>query len=187
MPANIGPECACGCGDHLPEGSTREYKRGHKNKAFDSLNVIENDFAENRTFTLDDAAGSVDRDPEPDETEGAPRAEAPIRITKAVRKDVEGKVAFLMTMMGTMWQAADPICGTVWLNQTPELAEKLAPILCQSPDLVKWFRKGAGYMLYMDLAMAFLPVIQVIYSHHIVRGGLNDVPPQDAQAPVYAS
>lgn len=26
----VGPLCECGCGEHLPVGSTRSYKRGHK-------------------------------------------------------------------------------------------------------------------------------------------------------------
>jgi len=28
----VGPLCECGCGEHLPIGSTRKYKRGHKER-----------------------------------------------------------------------------------------------------------------------------------------------------------
>lgn len=28
----LGPECECGCGEHLPVGSTRKYKRGHRER-----------------------------------------------------------------------------------------------------------------------------------------------------------
>jgi hypothetical protein len=33
----VGPLCQCGCGEHLPVGSTRNYKRGHKERENQAL------------------------------------------------------------------------------------------------------------------------------------------------------
>lgn len=182
----MGPECACGCGGHLPEGSLRKYKNGHKaNPVKPRLTVVPDFEDEAEPFTLSDAADMTEKDPEPEDTEERV-SEAPIRITRAVRKDVEGKLAFMMTLAGSMWVSTDPICGGTFLNQTPEIAAKLTPILCQSPDVVKWFRKSAGYMLYVDLLTVVYPVVQAIYAHHVAKGSANG-PAVDPQAPVYAS
>lgn len=183
----MGPECACGCGEHLPEGSLRKYKNGHKaNPRKPRLAVVPEFDDDAEPFTIGDAAEYTEKDPEPDEPGEQRISEAPLRITRAVRRDVEGKLAFMLSMAGSAWSAADPLCGGVFLNQTPDIAAKLTPILCQSPDVVKWFRKTSGWMLYVDLFTVLMPVIQVAYSHHVSKA-VNREPFVDPQAPVYAS
>jgi hypothetical protein len=182
----MGPLCACGCGERLPNGSTRQYKRGHKNDAPNEFN----DDGEAPEFSLEDAASITENDPEPGENPQEINAEKPLRITRAIRKDIEGKLAWMISMGATMWSIQDPYCGTVMLDSTPGIAAKLTPILCQSPDVVKWFRKSSNAALYVDLMIALTPVLQAIYAHHIAKQ--REANPFEgweggAQAPQYAA
>lgn len=174
----MGPECACGCGETLPQGSTRAYKRGHKRRVIEAENkVLAGQFAvgadeiasetESPIFKM---AAEVENDPEPAiYRKGTKQGRAPLRINQAVRRDVEGKIGFMLLATGNAWQLADPICGTVLLEQTPELAAKLTPILCQSSAVVEWFQKGTSIMMYVDLLMALAPVASTFYRHHLSR------------------
>lgn len=171
----MAPICQCGCGESLPEGSTRQYKRGHKERVTNPASesgftetpiVDESELAE--LFSIDEAARLTPDDPEP-KTEPEFKPKATIKITAAVRKDVEGKVAFAMALSGQMWAMVDTVCATVYLEQTPEIAKKLTPILCQSPDVVKWLTKSSNFVLWVDLAMAMWPVLAIVFAHHIAK------------------
>jgi hypothetical protein len=166
--------CACGCGGELPEGSTRQYKRGHKNRdvnevpdtGFNETDLNDSDAPE--PLTLDDAALQTPDDPEPKEQpEFKPRAT--IKVTAALRRDVEGKLAFAMALGGQVWIMADPICGSAFVDNTDNIAKKLTPIVCQSPEIVKWLTKSSNFILYIDLFMACWPVLQIIFAHHIAK------------------
>lgn len=172
--ANI---CQCGCGQELPEGSTRAFKRGHKNK----VDNLETGFTETtlesaaesveplEPLTLENAARDTPDDPEPAD-QPTVRVKAPaVRITAALRKDVEGKLAFMFALSGQMWAMGDPICGGVFLEQSPEIAKKLTPIICQSPEVVRWLTKSGNFVLYVDLFMACWPVVQIAFAHHIAK------------------
>lgn len=132
-------------------------------------------------------AENVPNDPEPQQWEGGePKKEAPIRITKAVKADIEGKVAFMLTMTATAWSLNDPFCANVLLENTPGIAEKLVPVICQSQDAVRWFRKTSGAVLYVDLLIAVMPVIQAIYTHHIASNMNGKMPQQDMHVPDFS-
>lgn len=190
------PLCKCGCGNELPSGSKLKYIRGHrqaarKQDAADYVQELkksegiqepipEDTFSElgkdwesikNPFETLRD---SLPDDPEPDfakrdsassiiQPDGTPV------VTKKVAADIQGKVAFLLSMPASMLATVDPICFPVLLEQTPEISAKLTPIICQSPDMVKFFTKGSGFILWLNLAVSVWPVIQVIIAHHITQ------------------
>ena len=192
--AELGPECACGCGERLPRGSTRKFKRGHRetgasfpNDGLDAAgeHPITNGGWGDDPFTLDDAAALTENDPEPLDVTRDADTQKPIRITRAVKKDIEGKLAWMLSMSGALWSVQDPFCGTVMLDHTPNIAAKLTPILCQSPDVVKWFRKSSNAALYVDLIIALTPVLQAIYAHHIGKQPMTpaDMFPDGPQAP----
>lgn len=187
----MAPICQCGCGESLPENSTRAYKRGHKpgkdgqpvNEFTDTPPVSEPDNGEpaqpGEFLTIDQAAEQTPDDPEPADQQEAPKPKTPaIRITAALRRDVEGKLAFIMGLSGQMWAMGDPVCGAVFLTQTPEIAKKLTPIVCQSPDVVKWLTKTSNFTLWIDLFMACLPVMQMIFAHHIAKSVVADMAQQ---------
>lgn len=164
--------CRCGCGEFLPEGSTREYKRGHKVRAdnpgigFDD--ATDNDEPTPEVFTIEDAARLTPNDPEPkDRPEDKPKAT--LKITAALKRDVEGKLAFAMGLGGQVWIMADPVCGSVFMEQTPEIAKRLTPIVCQSPDVVKWLTKSGNYVMWLELFMAMWPVLTMVFAHHIAK------------------
>lgn len=192
----MAPICQCGCGQSLPENSTRLYKRGHKpTKDSPTPAVNESDYGGADVFdtdenaftdeplTIETAALSTPDDPEPaDQPSEVRPAKQTIRITAALRRDVEGKLAFIMGLSGQMWAMGDPVCGAVFLNQCPEIAKKLTPIVCQSPDVVKWLTKTSNFTLWIDLFMACLPVAQMIFAHHIAKS-VSAAPSQNGQAP----
>jgi len=122
-------------------------------------------------FTINHAAESTPNDPEPADLEagGGKPYSPPIKITASVRKDIEGKLAFMLSMTANLVQITDSTCGGVIMEQSPAIAQKLTPILCQSPAVVKWFKSGTNFLMYVDLLMALTPVVVSIYTHHMVK------------------
>lgn len=178
----MGPVCLCGCGESLPEGSTRAFKRGHKDRATDPDSGFtetplpepgeDNEFATEGwplNLSIDDAALMTPDDPEPRDTGEVKPPRPKMKITPSVRKDVQGKMTFALALGGQVWIMADPICGTAFVENTENIAAKLTPIICQSPDVVKWLTKSSNFILYVDLFMALWPVLQLVFAHHIAK------------------
>jgi hypothetical protein len=162
--------CACGCGEFLPEGSTREYKRGHRNRISESADgftevPIESEFV---PLTIDEVAAQTPDDPEPKDSPEV-KVKSVIKVTASVRRDIEGKLAFALGLSGQMWAMADPMCGTVFLDNADNVAKKLTPIMCQSPEVVRWFTRSGKFILWVDLMVALWPVLTMIFAHHIAK------------------
>jgi len=155
-------ECKCGCGEFLPITSKREYKRGHRKPPAENSGQAEADagsFEEDwdGSPTLEDIAASIPDDPPPfAEAEHEPAAPI-LKITKRVRDDVEGKIAFMISVTGSMAAIMDPVCGGAFLANGDAVAAKLTPIICKSPEAVQWFRKSSNFMMYLDLLVALWP------------------------------
>lgn len=172
--------CACGCGEYLPENSTRQYKRGHKDRDLDT--VTDTGFTEtdpeagtgdSQPYSLEDAARDTPNDPEPKEQpELRPRTN--IAVTAKVRRDIEGKLAFAMGLGGQFWVLADPTCGTAFVDNADNIARKLTPLVCQSPDMVKWLTKTGNFVLWIDFIMALWPVLAMVFAHHIAKTAMPD-------------
>lgn len=172
--------CACGCGEFLAPDAVRDYKRGHR-KAMEErgdspvVQEMDDDSPGNgdepwdvlNSITLEDAAGMVPDDPEP--SERAKTSTPGIRITKKIRDDVEGKIAFMLSVTASMAAMIDPVCGGALVENSPDMAAKLTPIICKSPEAVQWFRKSSNFMLYLDFVVACWPVFGAIYAHHMAK------------------
>lgn len=128
----------------------------------------------------DDApdGGNFEADPEPgyEPESAAARASArireaarPVRVTQALRKDVQAKTALLLTMGAGAWQARDEYCGGALMEAAPAVSKALADIFCDSPDIVRWFSAGTGYMKWLNLAAALQPVASAVWGHHIAH------------------
>lgn len=184
--ANI---CQCGCGESLPEGSTRQYKRGHKNRDVNAVpdnefveTPAEADTGEPEPFTIDDAARETPNDPEPkDVPEYKPKTT--IRVTASVRRDVEGMLAFAFGMSGQMWSMIDPLCGGTMLENGPKLAKAYTPIICQSPSAVKFITKSGKFAMYIEAAVATWPIVQTVFAHHIVKNAGSQLATSNGQMP----
>lgn len=160
--------CACGCGELLVEGSTRQYKRGHKTRGPDTSYTETPVVNEDDTVSVDDIAGDIPDDPEPRQMpEYKPKAN--VRVTASVKRDIEGKLAFAFGMAGQTWSLADPVCGSVLMESGPAMAKAYMPLICQSPDMVRWLSKGGSFLLWADALMATWPLLQAIFAHHIAR------------------
>lgn len=187
--------CACGCGESLAPDSKWKYKRGHKSnppgsnsESFNALNESEEYTEPETPFTLDDAAASTPDDPEPPASD-AKKPQTYVRITKRVKDDIEGKLAMTLGFAAMGVSAKDPVCGTSFAENSDVIAAKLVPIICKSPDLVRWFTKGGDYMLWFDLAMACLPVIKTMAAHHVfntTRPNLTVVDPMQPDFSAYS-
>ena len=96
-----------------------------------------------------------------------PRGKAP-KVAAGLRRDIDAKITIQLMIGGKIWVARDPICGGVFVAQVPPTADALTDIVCQSSDLVEWFTStGGGFMLYLNLGAALLPVVQVVGAHHV--------------------
>jgi hypothetical protein len=99
------------------------------------------------------------------------------RVSQTVRKDIRGKIAMLLVMVGGGLAARDPHCGGAVLDaiadhDTPEgpqdgIATALADLVCDSPDMVKWFTSSGRYLKWFNLALAIQPVVQMGFAHHV--------------------
>jgi hypothetical protein len=93
----------------------------------------------------------------------------PIKITKAVQADITGKLAFWLSIPAEPWLRVDPYCGGAYAGQVDEIALKMAPLICQSPDLVRWFSKSTTFIMWTELGIAVRPVVEAIIAHHVTR------------------
>ena len=130
---------------------------------------------------LDEARQRVGRDPEPAHlVRGRGRGRAPrtarpkaaepdIKVTRAVRDDVTGKLAFWLSIPAEPWLRVDPYCGQAYADQVDEIAVKMAPLVCLSPDMVRWFAKSSTFIMWTELGIAVRPVVEAIIAHHVTK------------------
>jgi hypothetical protein len=104
-------------------------------------------------------------------------------VSRAVKKDIQGKIALAGGLLAGAWQTRDPLCGGAASDAMPAISEALTDILCDSPDVVRWFTSGGSYMKWLNLLLAVQPVLQVAVQHHVLHTADTDEPPFDAQQP----
>jgi hypothetical protein len=119
-------------------------------------------------LTYDDAAGLVEDDPAPARMARPGDSSAP-KITSAVKADITGKLAFWLALGGDLWNTADPYCAGVFADNVDKIAKKAAPLICQSPDMVRFFQRASGFMMWTELGMACKPVILAVIAHHVTK------------------
>lgn len=117
--------------------------------------------------------------PQPGQPAAPPKPR--IEVTPAVRRDIEGKIAMMIALPVASWEMADSNCGGAAARQAPEFCRALAPIICQSPDMVEWFSKGTTFMLWIALAKSLQPVGAAIWRHHIAPQDGDDKQQGQAQ------
>jgi len=128
---------------------------------------------------LDEARERAGRDPEPRHLVGRTRRGRPakpkpdkqpaVKVTAAVRADIEGKLAFWLSIPAEPWMRVDPYCGGTYAENVDNIALKVAPLVCQSPDLVRWFSKSTTFILWTELGIAVRPVVEAVIAHHVTK------------------
>ena len=110
------------------------------------------------------------KDPKPARTR-QPKSRAGKPTSAQVLGDIQGKTALLLTFPAVAWQARDPYCGAVAVQQVPEISAALAGIFAQSPEIVEWFTggKGGNFMAWVNLAAACQPVLTTVLGHHVTH------------------
>jgi hypothetical protein len=124
-------------------------------------------------------AGEAAGAPEPDEPPAhaakdwrkppAPKARGrAVRVTATIRADITAKISMPLEIGGRIWAVRDPLCGGVFVQQRPDIADALADIICDSADLVAFFTgPGGAFMKYLNLGAALWPVLEVVAAHHV--------------------
>jgi len=102
----------------------------------------------------------------PDSLFDPPKGRAP---SARLRKDIRAKTAMFLLIGGKAWQSRDSYCGGVFVDQIPEISDKLTAIFVDSPDVVKWFTASGKWMKWLDLAMALEPVFSAGVAHHVTH------------------
>ena len=98
--------------------------------------------------------------------DGAP-APPPPKVSRAVERDIEGKLALMLAVPVGAWELADPYCGGTMADAMPATIKAALPLICQSPGAVAFFTKGTTWMLWLGLANALRPVATAVYRHHL--------------------
>jgi hypothetical protein len=113
----------------------------------------------------------------------ARKEDAPVRVTAAVRRDIAGKLAFWLSIPAEPWIRIDPYCGGAYADQLDQIALKAAPLICQSPDLVRWFAKSSTFIMVTELGIACRPVVEAAIAHHVTKRIVLDQQGQAAEQP----
>ena len=103
----------------------------------------------------------------PDSAGAGPRTPAPVRVSKAVERDIEGKLALMLAVPVGAWELADPYCGGAAAECMPATIKAAVPLICQSPGAVAFFTRGTTWMLWLGLANALRPVGVAVWRHHL--------------------
>lgn len=177
-------KCACGCGSPVAAGKT--WLRGHNMRMLASAAVPDriqeanpdpagdtewwDETAQDSQLPLTYEAAAELAGPDPSPARMARPGDSSVpRVTERVRKDIEGKMAFWLSMGGDLWNMADPYCAGVFADNVDKIAKKAAPLICQSPDMVRWFQRSSGFLMWTELGMAFKPVITAVIAHHVTK------------------
>lgn len=91
----------------------------------------------------------------------------PQKATRAQQKEIRDALVMMITLPAATLAFKDPICGSAILDHADNVADKLVPIVCRNPALMRWFTSGSGYMDYFALAMAVSPIVKTVYGHHV--------------------
>lgn len=183
--------CRCGCGSPVAPG--KQWVRGHNMRALsgpmsasapdppqmqradqppyrdeDAQSDWWNDESEPGPLTYDQAAEGIPDDPDPARMPAAGPVTT-IVITRAVRRDIEGKVAFGLMITADLWGLRDPYCANALEDNADKIARRMAPLLCQSPAVVEFFIRQSGFMLAMEFAISLKPVLAAMFAHHITK------------------
>jgi hypothetical protein len=128
-----------------------------------------NDPAESRPWSYDEAAGTVPDDPDPARMPPGAAPSEDIPVTDKVRRDIAGKLAFWGSLGIDLWNMVDPYCAGVAADNVDKIARKATPLVCQSPDLVRWLSKSSTFIMWTELGMATKPVIAAVIAHHVTK------------------
>jgi hypothetical protein len=125
------------------------------------------------------AAGEVpdDREPGQGADNNTPEVdpEFPIKLTKAVKDDVKGKLALFGTLVALPLDMADPYCGRALSENLDNMIDKAMPLIGRSPAAVKFLTSTSGGLLdWVGFLQACWPVLQAIYAHHLGRTVVKD-------------
>lgn len=93
-----------------------------------------------------------------------------VKLTKKQKDELASSVEMLFNLPGmTIAYFGDHVCGNALCDHAENIADKLVPIICRNPGMVKWFMDGGNMMDYFALFQAFLPMGVTVYQHHVSK------------------
>jgi len=94
-------------------------------------------------------------------------AAPPVKITPALTRDIEGKLALLAAVPVAGFAAADPACGGALSDNLNPAIKAAVPLILQSDQAVRWLTEGGIYIQLLTLAQALMPVMVMGWRHHV--------------------
>lgn len=94
-------------------------------------------------------------------------AAAPVRVSAATVRDIEGKLALLAAVPMAAFEAVDPACGGALAENLPQSIRAAVPLICQSETALRWLTEGGTYFLWLSLAQALAPAVTMGWRHHV--------------------
>jgi hypothetical protein len=175
--------CRCGCGS--PTAPGKSWVRGHNMRVMSGPQPSpqpspeadrdeadgdwwDDDAPDPGPLTYEAVADGIPDDPDPARMPSAAPTTT-IVITRAVRRDIEGKVAFGLMITADLWGMRDPYCAGALEDNADKIARRMAPLLCQSPAVVEWFVRKSGFMLWVEFGISLKPVLAAILAHHVTK------------------
>lgn len=94
-------------------------------------------------------------------------AAAPVKVSTATVRDIEGKLALLAAVPMAAFEAVDPACGGAAAEVLPQSIKAAVPLICQSETALRWLTEGGTYFLWLSLAQAIAPAVTMGWRHHV--------------------
>jgi hypothetical protein len=98
-----------------------------------------------------------------------PQIKTTVKVTKAMREDIEGKLALILAVPVMAWETADPYCGGAASDRLDKMIKTAVPLICQSPEAINLFTRGTTWVLWLEFLSAVMPVAGAVYQHHIAH------------------
>jgi hypothetical protein len=106
--------------------------------------------------------------PAPGARDKVSKSKAP-RVTAELKRSIRGKLALLTLAPLGLARHYDPVCGGALVEVKDDLLDWAVDGICDSPDLLKWFSAGKGYMRLVTLLTILEPVGITACQHHVTH------------------
>ena len=90
--------------------------------------------------------------------------------TKALEQKIEDRIYTLLINPSMLLTMVDPVCGGALAKQAEAIAHAMVPIVLRNPTMYsKLMGDEGGFIDYMMLGGALLPIGVTVYKHHVSK------------------
>ena len=129
----------------------------------------------------EDWASELDKDPVPAPRRGAetlvPKTFG--KVTPALKKRIAAELEAYIEFAAMPLVMRDPVCGGALHEQAKPMAEAVAQIMSRYPEIAHKFLATGMLGDWLKLFLTAQPVIQAVWSHHVVKSNEQGVDSDD--------